>query len=213
MDYLEKLKQIKQKIQKKNLSYKVNLIIVSKNQKADKIEDIIIKTSHIHFGENRLQEAISKYSGLIPKYKFIKLHFIGRIQSNKVREIVKFFDFIHSIDSHKLALKCAEEENKIKKKNQYFIQVNFDEDPKRSGVNYESAINLCNYCQKELQINIIGLMCIPPLNKDPIFYFNRLKFLKDNLKLPDLSMGMSNDYESAMDCGSTFVRVGRNIFG
>ncbi len=101
MDYLEKLKQIKQKIQKKNLSYKVNLIIVSKNQKADKIEDIIIKTSHIHFGENRLQEAISKYSGLISKYKFIKLHFIGRIQSNKVREIVKFFDFIHSVDSQK----------------------------------------------------------------------------------------------------------------
>ena len=213
MDYLEKLNQIKQKIQNKNLSHKVDLIIVSKNQKADKIEDIIEKTNHIHFGENRLQEAVSKYSDLLYKYKYIKLHFIGRIQSNKVSEIVKFFDFIHSIDSHKLALKCAEEENKIKKKIQYFIQVNFDNNPKRSGINYESVMSLYNYCQKELQINIIGLMCIPPLDKDPIFYFNRLKFLRDNLKLSDLSMGMSNDYESAIDCGSTFIRVGKNIFG
>lgn len=213
MDYLEKLNQIKQKIQNKNLSHKVDLIIVSKNQKADKIADIIEKTNHIHFGENRLQEAVFKYSDLLYKYKYIKLHFIGRIQSNKVSEIVKFFDFIHSIDSHKLALKCAEEENKIKKKIQYFIQVNFDNNPKRSGINYESVMSLYNYCQKELQINIIGLMCIPPLDKDPILYFNRLKFLRDNLKLSDLSMGMSNDYESAIDCGSTFIRVGKNIFG
>ena len=187
--------------------------MISKNQQIPKISYLIEKTQHVHFGENKLQEAITKWPDLKTKYKNIKLHFIGRLQSNKVKDVVKHFDYIHSIDSLTLAAKCSQEEKKIKKMLGYFIQINFDDELQKSGINFNKASDLFVYCKQNLQLNIIGLMCIPPVYKDSEIYFKKLKLLADDLKIKDLSMGMSNDYESAIQNGSTFVRIGSKIFG
>lgn len=213
MRLIENYNIIKKKIQNANSHSNVELIVISKNQQIPKISYLIEKTQHVHFGENKLQEAITKWPDLKTKYKNIKLHFIGRLQSNKVKDVVKHFDYIHSIDSLSLATKCSEEEKKIKKMLGYFIQINFDDEPQKSGINFNKASDLFVYCKQNLQLNIIGLMCIPPVYKDSEIYFKKLKLLADDLKIKDLSMGMSNDYESAIQNGSTFVRIGSKIFG
>ena len=212
MNLIENYNIIKKKIQNANSHSNVELIVISKNQQIPKISYLIEKTQHVHFGENKLQEAITKWPDLKTKYKNIKLHFIGRLQSNKVKDVVKHFDYIHSIDSLTLAAKCSQEEKKIKKMLGYFIQINFDDELQKSGINFNKASDLFVYCKQNLQLNIIGLMCIPPVYKDSEIYFKKLKLLADDLKIKDLSMGMSNDYESAIQNGSTFVRIGSKIF-
>ena len=213
MNLIENYNIIKKKIQNANSHSNVELIVISKNQQIPKISYLIEKTQHVHFGENKLQEAITKWPDLKTKYKNIKLHFIGRLQSNKVKDVVKHFDYIHSIDSLTLAAKCSQEEKKIKKMLGYFIQINFDDELQKSGINFNKASDLFDYCKQNLQLNIIGLMCIPPVYKDSEIYFKKLKLLADDLKIKDLSMGMSNDYEPAIQNGSTFVRIGSKIFG
>lgn len=212
MRLIENYNIIKKKIQNANSHSNVELIVISKNQQTPKISYLIEKTQHVHFGENKLQEAIVKWPDLKTKYKNIKLHFIGRLQSNKVKDVVKHFDYIHSIDSLTLAAKCSQEEKKIDKMLSYFIQINFDDEPQKSGINFNKASDLFIHCKENLQLNIIGLMCIPPVHKDPEIYFKKIKLLADDLKIKDLSMGMSNDYESAIQNGSTFVRIGSKIF-
>lgn len=212
MRLVENYNIIKKKIQNTNSHNNVELIVISKNQPTSKISYLIEKTQHVHFGESKLQEAIAKWPDLKTKYKNIKLHFIGKLQSNKVKDVVKHFDYIHSIDSLTLAAKCSQEEKKIRKMLGYFIQINIDDEPHKSGINFNKASDLFLYCKENLKLNIIGLMCLPPVLKDPEIYFKKIKLLADDLKIKDLSIGMSNDYESAIQNGSTFVRIGSKIF-
>ena len=212
MNLIENYHIISSKITNIVKNRKVELIIVSKNQSSEAITKLIETFNHKHFGENRFQEAIIKWPSIKNAHKEIKLHFIGKLQSNKVKDVVKLFDYIHSIDSLKLATLCSEEEKKLNKKLNYFIQVNFEDEIQKSGINEKLITDLFNHCTKTLGINILGLMCIPPVNSDPIKYFNRLILIAQNLDLKELSMGMSNDYEEAIKCGATFIRIGSAIF-
>ena len=209
MNFLQNFKTIRNEI--KNHSNNVNLIVVSKNQNFEKI-NYLINEGHKDFGENRFQEAKTKWQDYLRKNSDIRLHFIGKLQSNKVKEVIKLFDYVHSIDSLKLAKLCSEEEKKLNKKLSYFIQVNFDDEIQKSGINENLITDLFNYCTTTLRINILGLMCIPPLNSDPVKYFIRLMLIAQKLDLKELSMGMSNDYEKAIKCGATFIRIGTAIF-
>jgi pyridoxal phosphate enzyme (YggS family) len=212
MKLIENYHKINSKITNIVKTKKIELIIVSKNQCSESIIKLIENCNHKHFGENRLQEAIMKWPSIKNAYKEIKLHFIGKLQSNKVKEVIKLFDYVHSIDSLKLAKLCSEEEKKLNKKLSYFIQVNFDDEIQKSGINENLITDLFNYCTTTLRINILGLMCIPPLNSDPVKYFIRLMLIAQKLDLKELSMGMSNDYEKAIKCGATFIRIGTAIF-
>lgn len=200
--------QIKNDIFK--LSPNTNCIVVSKNQSNTLIEEIL-KLGHVHFGENKFQEAFSKWKILKTFYPDTKLHFIGPIQTNKVKAISNIFDYIHSLDSDKLVDEFYKEEFNLKKKLKYFIQVNIDNEPQKRGVNVENLSNLINNC-RSAKLNLIGLMCIPPINKDPKIFFNLLVDLAKKNNLQDLSMGMSNDYHDALVMGSTWVRIGSKIF-
>jgi pyridoxal phosphate enzyme (YggS family) len=193
-----------------DLSSKTELVIVCKNQTFFNILPIL-EDGHVHFGENRVQEAKNKWKLVDKKFSNIKLHFIGKIQSNKVKELFGLFHFVHSLDSQKLAKCFSEEENKLKIKLKYFIQVNIGDEPQKSGVAFNDCENLLQYC-KILNLDIIGLMCIPPVDKKPKDLFIKLSKLNKFLNLKELSMGMSSDYKEAVECGSTFVRVGSAIF-
>jgi pyridoxal phosphate enzyme (YggS family) len=212
MNLIENYHKISSKITNTVENRKVELIIVSKNQSSEAIIKLIETFNHKHFGENRSQEALIKWPSIKNAHMEIKLHFIGKLQSNKVKDVVKLFDYVHSIDSLKLATLCSEEEKKLNKKLNYFIQVNFEDEIQKSGINEKLITDLFNHCTKTLGINILGLMCIPPLNNDPIKYFNRLMLIAQKLDLKELSMGMSNDYEEAIKCGATFIRIGSAIF-
>lgn len=192
------------------LSPNANFIVVSKNQSNTLIEEIL-KLGHVHFGENKFQEAFNKWKMLKTFYPDTKLHFIGPIQTNKVKGISNIFDYIHSLDSDKLVDEFYKEEFNLKKKLKYFIQVNIDNEPQKRGVNVENLSNLINNC-RSAKLNLIGLMCIPPVNKDPKIFFNHLVDLAKKNNLQDLSMGMSNDYHDALLIGSTWVRIGSKIF-
>jgi pyridoxal phosphate enzyme (YggS family) len=192
------------------LSPNANFIVVSKNQSNTLIEEIL-KLGHVHFGENKFQEAFNKWKMLKNFYPDTKLHFIGPIQTNKVKGISNIFDYIHSLDSDKLVDEFYKEEFNLKKKLKYFIQVNIDSEPQKRGVNVENLSNLINNC-RSAKLNLIGLMCIPPVNKDPKIFFNLLVDLAKKNNLQDLSMGMSNDYHDALLIGSTWVRIGSKIF-
>lgn len=192
------------------LSPNANFIVVSKNQSNTLIEEIL-KLGHVHFGENKFQEAFNKWKMLKTFYPDTKLHFIGPIQTNKVKGISNIFDYIHSLDSDKLVDEFYKEEFNLKKKLKYFIQVNIDSEPQKRGVNVENLSNLINNC-RSAKLNLIGLMCIPPVNKDPKIFFNLLVDLAKKNNLQDLSMGMSNDYHDALLIGSTWVRIGSKIF-
>ena len=191
---------------------KINLIAVTKNFNLDYIKPLI-NIGHIHFGENRVQEALTKWS-LEKKIKpQIQIHLIGKLQSNKVKDALTVFDYIHSLDSKKLAILLNEEEEKKKIKIKYFIQVNIGLEKQKSGVMLDELEDFINFCRSQTKLNIIGLMCIPPLNGNSSNYFETLRLLAKKNNLAQLSMGMSGDYIEAIKCGSTFLRVGSKIFG
>ena len=187
------------------------IIAVSKTFGMDKISPLI-EYGHLDFGENKVQEAIEKWSNVKLANKNIRLHLIGGLQTNKVKLAVKLFDYIHSIDSEKLSKKISDEQQKQNKKVKIFIQVNIGNEEQKSGVNKASVNDLYSYC-KTLNLNVIGLMCIPPLDKSPEIFFKEMNILNENLNLLDLSMGMSTDYLDAVKNSATYVRIGSSIFG
>jgi len=188
-----------------------NIIAVSKTFPISEIVPLI-NHGHIHFGENKTQEAISKWTDTKLKYPNIKLHLVGKLQTNKVKYAVRFFDFVHSLDSKKLAMKISEEQKKQNKKIKLFIQVNIGEEVQKSGIDQENLKDLYNY-SKELNLDVIGLMCIPPLHGDTEMYFQKMNILNRELNLKELSMGMSADYIDAAKNFSTYIRIGSKIFG
>ena len=194
-----------------NLSKKTTLIVVTKNQQLANI-NLLIKSNHIHFGENKVQEATLKWKNLIFNSN-LKLHLIGKLQSNKAKDAFEIFHFIHTLDNEKLAKIFAKLEENSTKKIKYFIQVNVGNEPQKSGILIDKAQQFVKYCMNDLKLNIVGLMCIPPAEGDPTQYFISLAELAKVNNLNELSMGMSNDYECAINNGATFVRVGSKIFG
>ena len=194
-----------------NLVKNPTIIAVSKTFKIDKIMPLI-DYGHIDYGENKVQEALDKWSDIKLKKPNLKLHLIGKLQSNKVKHALKIFDFIHSVDNEKLARKISEEQLKFNKKVKIFIQVNIGDENQKSGIQRKDLKNFYLYCQN-LNLNVIGLMCLPPIESDSGVFFKDLKLLNDNLKLTDLSMGMSSDYINAVENFSTYLRIGSNIFG
>ena len=209
--YQDTISLIKSNIENnQNLKFP-KIIAVSKTFKLEKILPLI-DHGHIDYGENKVQEAIEKWTSIKEKKPNIKLHLIGRLQTNKVKFAIKIFDYIHSLDSIKLAKKIADEEKKQNKKIQLFIQVNIGNEDQKSGVDLKDLTNLYNYC-KELNLNVIGLMCIPPFEEDSEKYFKEMKILNKKLNLTNLSMGMSSDYLKAVENSATHVRIGSNIFG
>jgi pyridoxal phosphate enzyme (YggS family) len=194
------------------LSNNTKIIAVTKNFSIEKI-DPLIKEGHKDFGENKVQEANLKWSNILKKYTDINLHLLGHLQSNKVSEAVNIFSYIHSLDSEKLANKFMIEENKVNKKLKYFIQINIGEEQQKFGISIREATDFISFCKNEAKLEIIGLMCIPPANKDPNFYFSKLKELALSNNLFHLSMGMTHDYIEAINHGSTYIRIGTGIFG
>jgi pyridoxal phosphate enzyme (YggS family) len=190
---------------------KIDLIVVTKSQPLNKI-NLLLKENHLHFGENRVQEATLKWKDLIINYPQLKLHLIGKLQSNKVQEAFEIFHYIHSLDNEKLANILSKLESNSLKKIKYFIQVNIANESQKNGIAIDKVNQFVKYCINDLNLNIIGLMCIPPAEVDPTQFFKNLaEFAKIN-NLSDLSMGMSNDYECAIKNGATFVRIGSKIF-
>jgi len=204
--------KINEILDKKQLKIIPQIIAVTKTFPLDQIYPLL-DIGHMHFGENKIQEAEAKWSAIRNKYKDLKLHMLGKLQSNKVKKAITLFDYIHSLDSKRLAKKIATFEKKLKKKTKLFIQVNISEEKQKSGILLNELNSFYNYCTKELDLNIIGLMCLPPINSNPNEYFKALKKLSLELKLNDLSMGMSADYEQAILNGSTYLRLGTTIFG
>ena len=193
-----------------SVSKETKLIVVTKNRSIDNI-NLLINLNHLHFGENRVQEASLKWKNLISNSN-LKLHLIGKLQSNKAKDAFEIFHYIHTLDNEKLAKIFARlEENSIKKI-KYFIQVNVGNEPQKSGISVGKVNQFVKYCMNDLKLNIIGLMCIPPAEVDPTQYFVSLAELARANNLKELSMGMSNDYECAINNGATFVRVGSKIF-
>ena len=206
------LNLIKEDLKSKINNYnKIKIIAVSKTFPIEKILPLI-EFGHIDYGENKVQEAIDKWTDVKAKNKNIKLHLIGTLQTNKVKFALKIFDYIHSVDSEKLAKKIADEQTKQNKRVKIFIQVNIGEESQKSGIKKEYLVDFCSYC-KNLNLDIIGLMCIPPFDTDPQLYFQEMKILNEKLKLSELSMGMSSDYMKAAEHTSTYLRIGSNIFG
>jgi pyridoxal phosphate enzyme (YggS family) len=208
MNFLHNFKTIKNEI--KDYSNKVNLIIVTKNQNFEKINPLIVE-GHKDFGENKVQEAQLKWRDYLKDNSDIRLHFIGKLQSNKIKGIGDLFQFIHSLDSIKNAELFAKEEIRSSNKLKYFIQVNVAKEIQKSGIQEEYLNELIMFCRK-VNLNIIGLMCIPPVSGDPSVIFKRLQYLSSNYSLKELSMGMSNDYKDAISNGATYVWIGSSIF-
>ena len=194
-----------------SLDKNAKLIVVTKNQNLDKI-NLLINSNHFDFGENRIKEASLKWKNLILRNSQLRLHLIGKIQSNKSKDAFEIFHYIHTLDNEKLAKIFANLENNSLKKIKYFIQVNIANEPQKNGISLEKINQFIKYCIWDLKLNIIGLMCIPPIEGDPSQYFQKLSEIKKLNNLTDLSMGMSNDYECAIKNGATFVRIGSKIF-
>ena len=186
-------------------------VVVSKKRSYDQIQPLL-QANHLDYGENQIQEALNKWPSIIASNKEIRLHLIGRLQSNKAKAAFNLFEFIHSLDSDKLAkiFSTLEQETGIKKK--YFIQVNIGNENQKAGISLDKLNQFSSYCVKQLNLNILGLMCIPPVNQDPKKHFIKLNQLNVNNGFKELSMGMSNDYVDAIQCGSTCVRIGSAIF-
>ena len=211
MNILNQYKKIKQNIEDCSFNISPNLIVVTKGRSLSDIEKII-NVGHIHFGENRVQESINKWKDILTLNTNIKLHFIGKLQTNKVADVIAHFSYMHSLDNDKLALKLSAEEKKLKKTLDYFVQVNLGEENQKSGILKQDLSRFIKYCKNDLNLNIIGLMCLPPINEDSDKYFKELRQLAFDNNLKELSMGMSNDYVPAIKNGSTFVRIGSGIF-
>ena len=202
---------IKVYLNKLNINNNPKIVAVSKTFKIDKILPLI-EYGHIDYGENKVQEAVEKWTEIKKINSKVRLHMIGKLQTNKVKFAVQIFDYIHSVDSEKLAKKIADEQNKINKKIKIFLQVNIGDENQKSGINKNDVIQLVSYC-KEIDLDLIGLMCIPPANIDPEVYFEEMNKLNKTLELSELSMGMSSDFLLAAKHLSTYVRVGSSIFG
>jgi pyridoxal phosphate enzyme (YggS family) len=208
MNFLHNFKTIRNEI--KNHSNKVNLIVVTKNQNFEKI-NYLIAEGNKDFGENKVQETKLKWQEYLKKNSDIRLHFIGKLQSNKIKGMGDLFQFIHSLDSIKNAELLAKEEIRSLKKLNYFIQVNLANEIQKSGIQEENLNELLIFCRK-VNLNVVGLMCIPPATGDSSIFFKRLQRLSSDYSLNDLSMGMSNDYKDAISCGATYIRIGSAIF-
>ena len=209
MNCLDNFKALKKEIF--NLNPISNIIAVTKNRSFDTILPII-KSGHIHFGENKVQEAKEKWSTFLVNNKNIQLHLIGKLQSNKAKDAFALFDFIHTLDNEKLAKKFSNLEFNSKRKIKYFIQINIGDEIQKNGINQSSVKEFVNFCKSDLKLNIIGLMCIPPMSLDPRPFFEQMQKLKINNNLSELSMGMSSDYKEALHYGSTYLRIGSAIF-
>ena len=198
-------------LNKLNINSEPKIIAVSKTFKIEEILPLM-DHGHVDFGENKVQETIEKWTDIKRIYPNIKLHMIGKLQTNKVKSAVKIFDYIHSVDSEKLAKKIADEQQKINKKIKIFLQVNIGDEDQKSGINKNSLSQLISYC-KQIELELVGLMCIPPVNKDPEFYFDEMNRLNKSMGFKQLSMGMTSDFLTAAKHYSTHLRIGSGIFG
>jgi len=207
---IDNLKNIENEVQLKRSDAKI--IAVSKTFKIDQILPLI-NYGHIHFGENKVQETLSKWQNLKLENSNIKLHFVGKLQTNKVKHLLPIIDYIHSLDNLKLAKKISDEQIKKKLKPKLFVQINFENEIQKSGIAEEKLEEFLNICQNSLSLDIVGLMCLPPNDGNHLKYFKKMKKLKLKFNLKELSMGMSNDYSDAIDQSASFVRIGSKIFG
>ena len=212
---VKNLIDIQSKIKNHVDSFKINkspkIIAVSKTFKIDKILPLI-EYGHLDYGENKVQEAVQKWTEIKKLNSQVKLHMIGKLQTNKVKFAVQIFDYIHSVDSEKLAKKIADEQDKINKKIKIFLQINIGDENQKSGINKNEVNQLVSYC-KRIGLDLIGLMCIPPMNVNSDFYFEEMNKLNSDMGFRELSMGMSSDFLSATKHLSTYLRIGSNIFG
>tara|TARA_B100000029_G_scaffold120363_1_gene113733 strand:- start:1835 stop:2506 length:672 start_codon:yes stop_codon:yes gene_type:complete len=215
-DSLKKLNSVKSKVKEiiaqKQLKTKPEIIVVTKTFSLNNIIPLI-EFGHNHFGENKVQEAEDKWIDIKKKHNNLKLHMIGRLQSNKAKKAVRIFDYIHSLDNAKLASKISQYEKELNKKIKLFIQINLSGETQKSGILLNDVKNFYNYCTKELSLFVIGLMCLPPINENSQEFFKILKNCANTLNLNDLSMGMSSDFEDAIKEGSTYLRLGTAILG
>ena len=213
---LQKLTLVKIKvneiIKQKQLKTNPTIIVVTKTFSLNQITPLI-ESGHIHFGENKIQEAESKWIGVKKQFSNLQLHMVGKLQTNKVKKAVKIFDYIHSLENAKLALKIFQHEKELNKKIKLFIQVNLADENQKSGILLNDLNNFYYYCTKELSLNVIGLMCLPPVESSTQQYFKILKNVAEKLDLKNLSMGMSSDFEEAIVHGSTYLRLGTIILG
>ena len=209
--YNDIISAINKKIEEQNIFTSPKVIAVSKTFGLEKIFPLI-EYGHLDYGENKVQEAVQKWSDIKLKKKDIKLHLIGKLQSNKVKDAVKIFDYIHSLDSTKLAKKIADEQYKQNKIVKLFIQVNIGNEEQKSGVKVNQIDDLIMF-SKQLNLSVVGLMCIPPANKEPDKYFKEINLLNKKFNLQEISMGMSSDYLKAVENSSTYLRIGSSIFG
>ena len=213
---IKNLIYIQNEIKSKIFEYKIkdynpNIIAISKTFKIDHILPLI-KYGHIHFGENKIQEAMDKWPEIKNENIQIKLHMVGKLQTNKVKFAIKIFDYIHSVDNIKLAKKISDEQKKNNKKPKIFIQINIGNEPQKSGISKSEIKLFYNYC-KDLDLDVIGTMCLPPNDNKAEIYFSEMKKINQGLGLNEISMGMSDDYLIALKYHSTFLRIGSKIFG
>lgn len=211
MSVIDNYKLIIEKINQQS-NKKITLVAVSKTFPLSHIKPLI-DYGHQHYGENKVQEALSKWSDYILSNSNIKLHMVGNIQSNKIESAVRIFSYIHSLDNEKSAYKFASAQKKFNKELNYFIQVNIGNETQKSGIEISLVNEFVKFCQQELKLNILGLMCIPPLNLSADEYFKKLKELNEISNLKNLSMGMSSDYELAIKYGANYIRIGSSLFG
>ncbi len=209
---IDRINKINSNINDLNSKNKVNIIAVSKTFPLEHIMPLV-EYGHIHFGENKVQEAIAKWKDIKQKRKNLQLHMIGKLQSNKAKIAAELFDYIHSLDSPKLADIFSNFEKNNEKKLKYFIQVNVGNETQKSGIPENELEAFFNYCTKEKKLSVIGLMIIPPNDQNHNKYFKHLNYLNKSLGLKEISMGMSSDYEDAIKSNATFVRIGSSIFG
>jgi len=209
--------QIEKEIQSNIINFEASaklpkIIAVSKTHAMTNILPLI-NHGHLDFGENKVQEAIDKWQDIKLRFNNLNLHMIGKLQTNKVKQAVSLFDFIHSVDNLKLAEKIANEQIKQKKKIKLFIQINIGDEIQKNGIEISNLENFYKHCLDNLDLNIVGLMCLPPIDKDVELYFQKMKEIHERLGLKELSMGMSNDYLKAVKFNSSYLRIGSKIFG
>ena len=213
---LEQLEFIKNKINeiinKKQLKTKPKIIVVTKTFSLEKILPLL-EYGHVHYGENKVQEAEDKWGKTKKNYKNLQLHMVGKLQSNKAKKAVELFDYIHSLDNEKLALKISQYQKELNKSIKLFIQLNLADEDNKAGLTINNLNSFYNYCVKKLSLNVVGLMCLPPVDQNTDKYFKLLKKSSKDLNLKELSMGMSSDFENAVANGSTFLRLGTSIMG
>jgi len=210
MSLIDNYKLIRDKINA--LSSGVTLVAVFKTFSLNHIKPLI-NFGHLDYGENKVQEAAEKWADLIALKKNLKLHMVGNVQSNKAEQVVKIFSYVHSLDSEKLADKFSVIQSMFNKQLKYFIQVNIGSESQKKGIGISLVPQFVNYCQNELKLNILGLMCIPPISASPDSFFSKLRDLNQSFNFKDLSMGMSSDFETAIKYGANYVRIGSSLFG